>query len=167
MTTRPVPPWIRAKIASHESLASSTPFLPEHIVEDDGGDDDDGDNSVARPVKEVLGHLEILQLDCWMVTNEHPKHLLSIIIIFFSSPSSWTSRYRDIDQGHHHLHHTVSSRFFWSPCVFSSTPSSASSPWALDQWSGDDEGPEESLVAAWAEKGFNTMGQVVGLEKTG
>ena len=78
-------------------MASSTPFLPEHIVEDDGdddgggndhGDDDDDNNSVARPVKELLGHLEILQLDCWMVTNEHPKHLLSIIIIFFSSPSS-------------------------------------------------------------------------------
>ena len=65
-------------------MASSTPFLPEHIVEDDGGDDD-GDNSVARPVKEVLGHLEILQLDCWKVTNEHPKHLIRIIIISSSS----------------------------------------------------------------------------------
>ena len=40
--------------------------------------DDDGD---ARPVKEVLGHLEILQLDCWNTANEHPKHLLTIIII--------------------------------------------------------------------------------------
>ena len=84
MTTRPVPSWIRAKIASHKSLASSTPFLPEHIVEeddDDCGDEEDYDNSVARPVKEVLGHLEILQLDCWPVTNEHPEHLVDKVIV--------------------------------------------------------------------------------------
>ena len=67
----PVPSWIRAKVASHESLASPTPFLPLHAV-------NDGDR-VGRPVEEVLSHPEILQLDRWPTTNEHPKHLVTSI----------------------------------------------------------------------------------------
>ena len=33
------------------------------------------------PVKEILGHLEILQLDGRPTTDEHPEHLVIIIII--------------------------------------------------------------------------------------